>query len=471
MRALLRLHKIFWAFARRNLFFALYIDVYRRKLSSQSCSCEDDLRLRTRARRLRSAFEDLGPTFIKLGQILARREDLLPPAYIEELTGLQEHARPVTFEELGASLRAKCICSEMTLPDHSIDRKCFHCRGIEEVFERFDRVPLATASLAQIHRAELEGREVAVKLLKPHVLDQINLDLAVLWRVRRWLLRAIGLGRSINADDFYAEFRRSLQMEVDLKAEGLHMSMFREQNAPEAVAPEVFWGFKRDDILVMEFIDGKPLVEAPADAEAKRALAKRLSRNFLRQVFVHELFHADPHPGNVFLRGDDLVYLDMGAMGRLDNETLRGLQALFVAVTQHDVEGATDALLNLGNTTTVDRASLLIDIGLITEAYGARTGERWSDRILNAARVHSIRLPRAVILLTKALVLIESIALKLDPEFSLDSVMKEFVDELSAHEIKMAASHARRAASEYLSLFERLPGLIEQAVSRQAVAL
>lgn len=471
MRSLFRLNKIFWAFARRNLFVALYLDVFRRSLSSRSCSCEEDDRLRARAKRLRSAFEELGPTFIKLGQLLARRDDVFPPPYIEELSGLQEHARPVPFSEIERSLEMKCICADMAQPGHPRDPKCFHCNRIEIIFDSFDRNPVATASLAQIHRAKLAGRDVAIKLLKPRVLDMINLDLAILWRFRRLLLKVIGLGRSVNANDFHAELKRSLQMEVDLKAEGLHMTMFRAQNEPEVTAPEIIWGFKRDDVLVMEFIEGKPLWEANKTPTGERKdLAERLARNFLKQVFVNNLFHADPHPGNVFLRGSELIYLDMGAMGRMDAQIRAHLQAMFYAVAQRDVEGATDALLNLGETSGADRSALLTDVGLIIASYGAATGERWSDRILETARTHQIRLPRSVILLTKALVLIESLALRLDPEFSLDSVMQEFEQGLSVAEIKEATVHARRTAKDYMALIERLPSLVERALAGQAVA-
>ena len=485
MRSLLRLHKIFWAFGRRNLFVAVYLDVYRRSLTSRSCSCEEDDRLRGRAKRLRAAFEELGPTFIKLGQILARRDDIFPPPYIEELSGLQEHVRPVPFDQIERTLAMKCICADMAQPGHPTDPKCFHCNRVEEVFESFDRAPLATASLAQIHRAKLDGREVAIKLLKPRVLDQINLDLGILWRFRHLMLKVIGMGRSVNANDFHAELKRSLQMEVDLKAEGLHMTIFRRQNEPEATAPEVFWGFKRDDVLVMEFIDGAPLWDAGTPDNSRistpdtspelggqggvdqKALAPRLAHNFLRQVFLNNLFHADPHPGNVFLRGSEIVYLDMGAMGRMDRQTREPLQAMFYAVAQGDVEGAADALLELGHTKGVDRSALLTDVGLIVASYGAATGERWSDRILDTARTHQIRLPRSVILLSKALVLIESLALRLDPSFSLDAVMREFLPELSAKHLKESAKEARHIAKKYIDLLERLPSMVESAVLNQ----
>lgn len=420
---------------------------------------------------MRNALEELGPTFIKLGQLLARRDDVFPPPYIDELSRLQAHVEPVHFGEIERNLAMKCICADMARPASPHEPKCFHCNKLEVIFEGFDRKPLATASLAQIHRARLDGEEVAIKFLKPRVLDEINLDLAILWRVRRMMLTAMGLGQSVGANDFHAELKRSLQMEVDLKAEGLHMTMFRAQNEPDVTAPVVFWGFKRDDVLVMQYVDGKPLWDATERPEPdRRDLAQRLARNFLKQVFVNNLYHADPHPGNVFLRGTEIVYLDMGAMGRIDGRTRSHLQALFDAVAQRDVEGATDALLNLGESSRADRSALLTDVGLIIASYGAATGERWSDRIVETARTHQIRLPRPVILLAKALVLIESLALRLDPEFSLDSVMREFVRELSAAEIREAMVHARRTAKDYLALIERLPSLVERALAGQAVA-
>jgi ubiquinone biosynthesis protein len=470
MRSLFRLYKIFWAFAHRNLFVALYLDVYWRSLSSRSCSCERDDRLRARAKRLRSAFEELGPTFVKLGQLLARRDDVFPPPYIEELTGLQEHVRPVPFAEIQRGLGMECICADMAVQGHPRDPKCFHCNEIGTIFEDFEVEPVATASLAQIHTAKLDGRAIAIKFLKPGVLDQINLDLAILWRFRRLLLKVIGLGGSVEPNDFHAELKRSLQMEVDLKAEGLHMSMFRAQNGPDATAPEVYWGFKRDDLLVMEFIEGKPLWEsADLPIEDRKALAQRLAHNFLRQVFVSNLFHADPHPGNVFLRAGEIVFLDMGAMGRIDGRTRDRLQVMFQAVADGDVDKATDALLSFGETSEANRSALLTDVGLVIASYGAGTGERWSDRILDTARTHQIRLPRSVILLSKALVLIESLALRLDPEFSLQAVMRSFAPELSELRFREVGAKTKHAALEYIDLLDRLPSLVERALARQAV--
>jgi ubiquinone biosynthesis protein len=478
MTSLARTIQIFWAFGRRNLFASLYLDLYRAKLSSRSCECEEDQRLSKRARRLREALEDLGPAYIKLGQILARRGDVFPPAYIKELEALQDHARPVPSVEIRRLLESICVCehgSEKPVAMHEPTALCIHCNKVDTIFERFHDEPLAVASLAQVHRAKFHGEEVVVKVLKPGVLDILNRDLAILHRLRRSLIRWIGLSNSLNPDEFHAELQRSLRAEVDLQAEGLHMDAFRQSAEKGISAPGVHWGFLRDDILVMEFIQGDPLDKAVKQTPTVRAeQANRLAVSFLRQVFVHNLFHGDPHPGNLILRGDEIVFIDFGAVSRLDPDTQRHLARLLAEISNNDTSAATLAILELCGKSRDDLAKmpgLLVDVGLIVQGFRTGAGTRWSDRIVEIARRYDLKLPRSVITLAKALVLIEAMALKLDPEFRLQNAIDEFMRDVAPAEAKRTLKEIRETLLEYKELASEVPALIRRLADDVSVAV
>lgn len=471
MNSVARTIQIIWAFGRRNLFASLYLDLYRAKLTSRSCECAEDKRIAKRAQRLREALEDLGPAYIKLGQILARRGDVFPPAYIKELEALQDHARPVTSAEIRRVLESVCICEHG--PDKPGEKHvpaplCVHCKKIDTIFERFDDKPLAVASLAQVHRAKFQGDEVVVKVLKPGVLDVLNRDLAILYRLRKSLIRWIGLSNSLNPDEFHAELQRSLRAEVDLLAEGLHMEAFRESASNGISAPKVHWGFLRDDVLVMEFIEGDPLDKAIKCPKRARAdLANRLAVSFLEQVFIHNLFHGDPHPGNLILRNDEIVFIDFGAVSRLDPDTQRHLRRLLKEISENATSRATTAMLELCGQSRDDMAlipGLLVDMGLIVQGFRTGAGTRWSDRIVEIARRYDLKLSRSVISLAKALVLIEAMALKLDPEFRLQAAIDEFMKKAAPEEAKRTLKEIGEALLEYRQLAADAPELIRELV-------
>lgn len=467
IQELRRLLIIGWAFFRRNLFFALYRDVYHRHIADRECSCEIDQELRQRARTLREALEELGPTFVKLGQILSRRPDLLPPPYIIELETLQDRTAPLPVADIRQALQKQCICGEQMRrgAHHPL---CFHCNPLETIFERFDAEPLAAASLAQVHRARFRGEEVVVKLLRPGVLDCINLDLAVMWRLKGLLIRALDLSRNIDADSFFAEFRRRLEQEVDLQAEALNIERFRshQQSDPHVKAPKVYWGFGRSDLLVMEYFQGEPIRAARTWPKGQRkALASLVLQNYLKQIFVDNFFHADPHPGNILLLDEGHIgYLDFGAMGRLDRATRRQMLHLFHAVVNADAEEAATAVLKLGHTAAVvDREALQLDLERLIQLYRVEGGGRWTDQIMFTARRHGVRLPKSVIAMTKGLVLIESLALELDPEFNLMQQIEALVGEMTVEEVKEKLSiDLPEVVDSYVSLLAELPRLLQR---------
>lgn len=463
-----RVIEVSWTFLRHGAVGSVYRDIVRNHVTNPHCGCEADEAVRSRARGMRRALEDLGPTFVKLGQFLSRRPDLVPLAYIEELTRLQDRTAGVPFDEIRRRLEAVCICGHGG-GGHDPKPTCLHCLGVDRVFDAFEREPLASASLAQVHRARYGSRHVAVKVLRPDVLDRLNLDLALLRRSRWVVGRLLGIDRTMPVSEFVDEFRRRLLEEVNLENEALNLSRFGDTHpagGPVEV-PAVHWEFDRSDVLVMDFLPGGALSRWTGTAEEGRSLARLLGEDFARQVFLHNLFHADPHPGNILLRPDGgLAYLDLGAVGELEPRTRRSLLELLRAILRQDPDLAVHAVLAAGETdpATVDREELRRDVGRIIQLYRRRGGNRWTDEVIATARRHRIRLPRSILSYAKATMLTESLLAELDPDFELLPVIRGLVGPLLEKELADLANRLPRELAElpgpYAELLRDLPGLL-----------
>lgn len=471
----LRALEIAWTFLRHGVVGAVYRDVVRSHLTNPHCGCEADEAVSGRARRLREALEALGPTFVKLGQFLSRRPDLVPPAYLDELIGLQDRMPPVPYGEIRARLEDVCICGHHG-GTHPARSTCLHCRGVDGVFEGFQREPLASASLAQVHRARYGGREVAVKVLKPRVLDRLNLDLSLLDR-SRWIVgRLLGVERNMPVSDFVDEFRRRLLEEVNFENEALNIARFRDTHPDdgEVVAPSVHWEFDRADLLVMDYLDGTALSRWSGSPDERRRVAQALGRDFARQVFLDNYFHADPHPGNVLVLEDGgLAYLDFGAVGELEPRTRRSVLKLLRSILREDPDLAVDAVLEAGGTDPdeVDRDELRGEVGRIIQLYRRKGGVRWTDEVIETARRHRIRLPRSILSYAKATVLTESLLAELDPEFELLPVIRSLAGPLLEKELAELAQRIPRELPElpgpYVDLLRDLPGLLRSWLERE----
>jgi ubiquinone biosynthesis protein len=361
---------------------------------------------------------------------------------------------------------ARCICAEQMRHERH-DPHCLHCVPFDKVFDAFDETPVAAASLAQVHRAVFRGQPVAVKVLRPGVLDRINTDLAIMRRFRGLLVRSLGLAGSLDSREFFEAFRRRLQAEVDLNAEALNIDRFRANRDPEGpiTAPKVFWEFRRSDLLVMEFVDGQPIgAAARLRSATRRKLAHALVRDYLKQVFVDDFFHADPHPGNLFLDRDHrLVYLDFGAVGQLGEEVRREMRQLVRAMIEADSDRALRAVLRLGGTdpARVDVDGLRQELDRIIYLCRTRPGSRWSDEIIEATRRHGIRLPRGALTLAKGLMLVESVALELDPAFSFFEELQGMAVQVSVHAAEETLTRdLPRLLEDYAEAFVRLPALV-----------
>lgn len=474
LRHAVRAGAILWTFTRYRLFWAIYRDVVRGHLSNPHCECDEDVRTLARARRFRAALEALGPAFVKLGQFLSRRPDILPATYLQVLSGLQEETPAISFAAARQRLEAVCICGPHG-GEHEPKATCLHCRRIEGVFESFEPQPIASASLAQVHRAVYRGEAVAVKFLKPGVLDRLNTDLALLNALRWAIVGPLGIGRNVPAGELVEEFRRRLLEEVNFENEALNIERFRDTHPDGGLvrAPAVYWEFERADMLVLDLVEGASLRSWQGRPEEGHRLALTIARDFIQQVFIDNFFHADPHPGNVFVQPDGrVVYLDFGAVGQLERSARRGVLRLFHSILQNDPDLAVDAVLEVGGTdpASVDVHDLRLDIARIIQLYRRGRGKRWSDAVVHTARRHGLRLPRSILLYAKATMLNEALVTELDPEFEVLPVARGMVLPIIEKEVADRLARLRHdlpeVTSAYADVLRDLPKMLRDWLER-----
>jgi ubiquinone biosynthesis protein len=421
----------------------------------------------SRARRpppedLRLALEELGPTFVKLGQVLSTRADLLPPEYRTEFAKLQDQVAPIPAEVV-----QEILAEEL----HG---------GVEEAFARFESEPVAAASIGQAHAAALlrDGTEVIVKVQRPGVVEEIQQDLEIVQNLaarasRRWQAAAtydlVGLAE---------EFGQSLLAEVDYLQEGRNAERFKTNFADEPAVqiPRVFWEFTTSRIITLERIYGMKLSDlASLDAAGidRHAVAQRAATVTARMVFEHGFFHADPHPGNFFVQPDAHIgIIDFGLVGRVDERLRERLQDLLVAFARADPDRLASALIALGATTRPPhRTQFREDLrGLLARYTGRGIGEiplgpALSD-MFEVVRRHGLRIPRDLALLVEVIVMDEGLAAELDPGFSFTEALEPFARRLVTAQLSPRAILRRleRTGFDAAELVTDLPGQLHRAL-------
>jgi ubiquinone biosynthesis protein len=367
------------------------------------------------AQQFRHALEALGTTYIKLGQLLSSRSDLLPDVYIEELGKLVDEVPPVPFVEIETVLFA------------DLDR---------DLFAQIDPAPLATASIAQIHRAQLaNGREVAVKVRRPGVVEQVQLDLDLIRSTAKLLDKHSGAAQLLQVAALADELEVHLLAELNFEEEAHNSELIARFLAdfPSLVVPEVIRPYVTERVLVMELIEGDKVSVShglPPDRAAE--LAREFFRAYVRQVTVAGLYHADPHRGNVLLTPDGrLALLDFGLLGRLDDDTRRSLALLLLAIAQNRSDDVADLILGLSLTGLhTDEPGFVHELRRKLPRYHWRplkdikAGEALADLQRIALR-YGIRLPPAFALVGKTLSQADSIARVLDPELDPIKLLEE----------------------------------------------
>lgn len=420
----------------------------------------------TPAERVRLALEELGATFIKLGQFLSTRADLLPLEYQTELAKLQDSAPP-----FDPKVAKEIIEAELGRPANAI-------------FASFDLEPLAAASIGQAHAATLlDGAEVVVKVRRPGVAEQIEEDLEILQNLASTMSRHWEFAAVYDVEGLAQEFAHTLRSELNYLQEARNAERFAENFADDLKVhiPRVSWEMTTSRVLTLERIRGvkvSDLDSLKANGINRRALAERGAQVILKMIFEDGFFHADLHPGNFFIEPDGRFGLiDFGMVGAVDDRLQERLAGLLLALAGADYDQLVDALLEIGVATSrIDRDRLRRDLErLIAPYYGRPLGEIDLTPLLNDAlaivRRHRLRLPSNLALLLKTIIITEGLGARLDPDFSLLGVIVPYTDKILlnlyspsrwARKLKRAGLDIAWLGAEAPQQLRRLIGAIER---------
>lgn len=403
--------------------------------------------------RVRRALEDLGPTFVKLGQVLATRVDVFPPHWIAEFEKLHSQVPAVPYERLHPDLVA-AIKGEPSV-----------------VFASFDPVPLAAASIAQVYRATLkDGTRVVVKMRRPGIEEVIRADLRIMEHAARLLESEVPDSRRYDPVQIVSQFRRSLNRELDLAKEARNIEQFahRFSDDPLVQIPKVYWEFTNDRVNVQEEIIGLAGV-APDKLRAQgldpRLLAARGADTVLRMVLEHGYFHADPHPGNVlFLPDNRIGMIDFGMVGMLTRSRRNQIVDMLHALTRKDEQALLQVLLDWSGESVLDEDRLAYDVAELLQNYDdlqlkdVKIGDLLND-ITAIMRDNDLVLPADLTLLFKTLITLEGLGQQLDPEFHMVDHVTPFVERVIQQRYTPQALFARgrKSARETLEVLADLP--------------
>jgi len=370
--------------------------------------------------RLREMLDELGPTFVKFGQLLSTRPDVVPPDIIAELRGLQDDVRPVSF----AAVRA-VVEQELGLE-------------LEKLFLEFEETPIAAASIGQVHRAVLPtGEHVAVKVQRPDAPRQIEADLALLYQAARVIRERVRALDFIDARELVDEFAQQIRSELDYTREGRNAETFRHnfRNDDRVHVPRVIWRYSHERVLTLEFIDGTQVVDLPPEwpLERRRELAYLMTDAWMAMIFRHGFFHGDPHPANVLVLEDGTIGLvDFGAVGRLTDDDMTKLTRLFIDAAQERVDQLPRRLAELGVRYPKEREDQFRARlnELYYRYYGARLAEIDPLEVIREAfdLIYSmnLRLPTRFLLLDRAIATLGSVGVELYPDFNVFEVAKPY---------------------------------------------
>ncbi|MCU1474153.1 AarF/UbiB family protein [Amnibacterium sp.] len=407
-----------------------------------------------RAREAREALEELGPTFVKLGQLLASRRDLLPVAYVQEFAKLQDSAVPVPADAV-----ARTIESEFGSPP-------------SELFATFEAEPLASASLGQAHGATLrDGTPVVVKVRRPEAAVIVEEDLEILHHLAARAARYVPDAARYDFPALADEFARSLRAELDYVREAHSADRFAAAFAddPEIHIPRVYWDTTSTRVLTLERITGIKVDDLDALDAAhmdRPAIVRRAIAAIAQMVFTDGFFHADPHPGNLFIQpGGRIALIDFGMVGTIDGPLRERLAALIIAISRNDADRIGAALTGLCDAPRTRNTDQLHDdvVGLMSLYQGRSIGEVQMTpllaRMLTVLRKHRMHLPPDLALLVRMLLLVDTVGARLDPAFNLAAALHPYAARLAAKHLSLRAlaTRAGRAGIDVAALGVELP--------------
>ncbi len=408
-----------------------------------------------RGQHLRELLDELGPTFVKFGQLLSMRPDVVPPDIIVELRSLQDDVRPFALEDV----------------EVAIERNLG--QPIERLFLEFSSRPIAAASIGQVHEAVLpNGHRVAVKVQRPDAPRQIEADLALLYqaaRIARERVRALDF---IDARGLVDEFARSIRQELDYRNEGRNAEAFRRDFAghPHVRIPKVYWSYTRAQVLTLEFLEGTQVADLEDESFAldeRRRLAHVMAEAWMTMIFRNGFFHGDPHPANILVlqRPDQIGLVDFGLAGKLTETDMSKLTRLFVDAANENVDGLARRLADLGVRYPKEREEeLSAELReLFYRYYGATLAEIDPLQVIREAfqLIYSmnLQLPTRFVLLDKAIATLASVGIELYPDFNVFEVAKPYARSLvlGRYTPQRVLSRARKEAGQLAQIAYEMP--------------
>jgi ubiquinone biosynthesis protein len=416
---------------------------------------EEDAPASERGRRLREMLEELGPTFVKFGQLLSMRPDVLPPDIIAELRSLQDDVRPFPFEAARQTIE-----EELEQP-------------IERLFLEFEETPMAAASIGQVHRAVLpNGHRVAVKVQRPGAPRQIEADLSLLHQaagIAKDRVRALDF---IDSHELVEEFARAIRQELDYRLEGRNAELFRRNFAghPHVRIPRVYWTYTRNRVLVLEYLEGTQVAdvdELSLTIEERRRLAYLMTEAWMTMIFKHGFFHGDPHPANILVleRPDQIGLVDFGLAGKLTDSDITKATRLFIDAANENVDVLPKRLADLGVSYPREREDQFVAElrELFYRYYGARLSDIDPLQVIREGfsliyRLQ-LKLPTRFLLVDRAIATLGSVGIELYPDFNVFEVAKPYARSLMIGRFtpRRVAHRAGRDAVELARIGRELP--------------
>lgn len=415
------------------------------------------------AERMRMALEELGPTFVKLGQILSTRPDIIPAAFLTEFEKLQDQVPSISFEELRTQIELELGAS------------------VEDLFEFIDHESLAAASIAQVHRARLKsGEEVVVKVRRPGVVKLVESDISAMMALAQLAERHISGSELYDPVGVMREFARSIRREMDFSREGHTIEKFRDnfKNVAWMHFPHVYWTHSSRGVLTMEYIDGIKVSDLTALENAgldRKLIAKRGADAFLEMVLKHGFFHGDPHPGNVFILPENRIcLLDYGIVGRIDESLTSFLSDIIIAIVNRDMDQVVSLLLFAGDISdSLDIRSLKRDLSYFIDGYyevplkEIEVG-RMLLEFIEIITLYNIRIHPDLMLLAKSLVIVEGMGRTLNPAFDMVEHVRPFMEKAVRRKMspKNIYKDVSTVLSSYTSLASNLPRDLKEIINR-----
>jgi ubiquinone biosynthesis protein len=409
----------------------------------------------TRGQRLRQMLDELGPTFVKFGQLLSTRPDVVPPDIVFELQALQDQVTQFPYEEVERVIR-----EELGLE-------------VEQLFLEFEREPVAAASIGQVHRALLpNGRRVAVKVQRPDAPRTIEADLELLYQIARLVRERVKALQFIDTVALVDEFARTIRQELDYRMEARNAEQFHRRFAghPHVKIPRVYWSYSRSKVLTLEYLEGVHLRDLDVSRytdEERRRLAYLIAEAWMTMIFRHGFFHADPHPSNILVleASEQIGLVDFGMAGKLSDDDMSKLTGLFIDAVSERIDALPRRLSGLGVRYPREQEAEFVQElrDVYYRYYGASLSEIDPLQVIREAfaliyRMH-LQLPTRFVMLDRAIATLGSVGMELYPDFNVFDVAKPYARELMLERFtpQRVARRLRTEAENYARMLHALP--------------